>query len=63
VREGHLDELLAYFAPRLIGQGQGMANFGPLPALDAAIPLRYLSTDRIGDDLRIVARVVGRDVF
>jgi diaminohydroxyphosphoribosylaminopyrimidine deaminase/5-amino-6-(5-phosphoribosylamino)uracil reductase len=63
VREGLVDEVLAYLAPKLIGQGQGLANFGPLSALDAALPLRFLSTDRIGDDLRILARVVGRDVF
>jgi diaminohydroxyphosphoribosylaminopyrimidine deaminase/5-amino-6-(5-phosphoribosylamino)uracil reductase len=63
VREGLVDEVLAYLAPKLIGQGQGVASFGPLPALDAALPLRFLSTDRIGDDLRVIARVAGRDVF
>lgn len=63
VREGLVDEVLAYLAPKLIGQGQGVASFGPLPALDAALPLRFLTTDRIGDDLRVIARVAGRDVF
>lgn len=63
VREGLVDEVLAYLAPRLIGQGQGMASFGPLPGLDAAVPLAFRSVDRIGDDLRIVARVAGRDAF
>ena len=63
VREGLVDEVLAYLAPSLIGQGQGIASFGPLPALDAAVPLVFRSVDRVGDDLRIVARVAGRDAF
>jgi len=63
VREGHVDEVLAYLAPRLIGQGQGLASFGPIAALDAAVPLEFRSVERIGDDLRVVARVAGRDVF
>jgi diaminohydroxyphosphoribosylaminopyrimidine deaminase/5-amino-6-(5-phosphoribosylamino)uracil reductase len=63
VREGLVDELLAYLAPKLLGQGQGVASFGPLPGLDAAIPLDFRSVDRVGGDLRIVARVVGRDAF
>jgi len=63
VREGLVDELLAYLAPKLLGQGQGIASFGPLPGLDAAIPLDFRSIDRIGGDLRIVARVAGRDAF
>jgi riboflavin synthase len=33
VREGLVDEFLVYLAPKLLGQGQGMANFGPLAAL------------------------------
>lgn len=63
VREGLVDEVLAYLAPSLIGQGQGIAGFGPLPALDAAVPLVFRSVDRVGDDLRIVARGAGRDAF
>jgi diaminohydroxyphosphoribosylaminopyrimidine deaminase / 5-amino-6-(5-phosphoribosylamino)uracil reductase len=63
VREGLVDELLVYLAPRLIGHGQGMASFGPLGALSEALPLQWRSVDRVGDDLRIVARVVGRDAF
>ena len=31
VREGLVDELLLYLAPRLLGQGQGIASFGPIP--------------------------------
>ena len=63
VREGLVDELLVYLAPKLLGQGRGMAGFGPLSDLAQAVPLQFLGADMIGDDLRIVARIPGRDAF
>lgn len=63
VREGLVDEFLVYLAPKLLGRGQGMAGFGPLNDLSQAIPLQFLGTDMTGEDLRIVARVPGRDAF
>lgn len=63
VREGLADEFLVYLAPKLLGQGQGMASFGPLASLAEAVPLRFLSTEPVGGDLRILARVQGRDRF
>ena len=63
LREGLVDEVLAYLAPKLLGQGQGMAAFAPLSSLDAAVPLEFRSVDRVGEDLRVVARVAGRDRF
>ena len=63
VREGLVDELLVYLAPRLIGLGQPMASFGPLAALDGAPSLRFVSAESVGTDLRLVARVTGRDRF
>ncbi len=63
VREGLVDEFLVYLAPKLLGSGQGMAHFGPLASLQDAMPLAFTSVDRVGDDLRVVARVVGRDRF
>jgi diaminohydroxyphosphoribosylaminopyrimidine deaminase/5-amino-6-(5-phosphoribosylamino)uracil reductase len=63
VREGLVDEFLVYLAPKLMGQGQGMANFGPLTTLTDAVPLVFTSTEMVGPDLRIVARVIGRDQF
>ena len=63
VREGLVDELLVYLAPKLLGQGRGMAGFGPLTDLAQAVPLQFLSTGMTGDDLRIVARIAGRDAF
>ena len=63
VREGLVDEFLVYLAPKLLGQGQGMASFGPLAGLDEAVPLHFLSTESVGTDLRILARIPGRDQF
>lgn len=63
VREGLVDELLVYLAPKLIGLGQPMASFGPLSGLDQALPLRFVSSEGVGADLRLVARVSGRDTF
>lgn len=63
IREGLVDEILVYLAPKLLGPGQGMASIGPLQALSEAVPLQFQSADRVGVDLRIIARVTGRDQF
>lgn len=63
VREGLVDELVVYLAPKLLGEGREMAAFGPLAALGDALPLRFDDVTRIGDDLRIRACVAGRDEF
>jgi diaminohydroxyphosphoribosylaminopyrimidine deaminase/5-amino-6-(5-phosphoribosylamino)uracil reductase len=56
VREGLVDEFLVYLAPKLLGTGQGMVHIGPV-ALD------FRETVQIGPDLRILARIPGRDSF
>jgi len=67
LREGLVDELLVYLAPKLIGDGLDMASGihagGPLADLAGTLPLEFRTIDRIGPDLRIVARVAGRDAF
>jgi diaminohydroxyphosphoribosylaminopyrimidine deaminase/5-amino-6-(5-phosphoribosylamino)uracil reductase len=67
IREGWVDELLVYLAPKLIGSGMEMASHihadGPLTALVGALPLEFRSVDMQGPDLRIVARVRGKDAF
>ncbi len=63
LREGLVDELLVYLAPRLIGAGRPMAAFGPLVALSESLPLEFLSSTMIGPDLRLLARLAGRDRF
>lgn len=56
VREGLVDELLLYLAPKLIGAGRGLAALGPLARLADAPALRCASVERIGDDLRVLVR-------
>lgn len=63
VREGLVDELLLYLAPRLLGAGRGIADFGPLTALADGLALEFKSVETLGADLRVVARVQGRDSF
>ena len=63
IREGLVDELLVYLAPKFIGQGLDMAQWGPLTELSQALPLTFKSVEMVGPDLRILARVTGRDLF
>lgn len=63
IREALVDELVVYLAPKLIGQGCDMTSFGPLTELSSAVPLVFKSTEMLGPDLRIVARISGRDQF
>lgn len=63
IREGLVDELLVYLAPKLVGQGRQMAHFGPLADLAQAVALEFISSEMVGPDLRLVARIPGRDKF
>ncbi|MFZ3218724.1 MAG: bifunctional diaminohydroxyphosphoribosylaminopyrimidine deaminase/5-amino-6-(5-phosphoribosylamino)uracil reductase RibD [Rhodoferax sp.] len=63
IRAGLVDELLVYLAPKLLGQGRDMALFGPLSELTQALQLDFQSAERVGPDLRIRARVAGRERF
>jgi diaminohydroxyphosphoribosylaminopyrimidine deaminase/5-amino-6-(5-phosphoribosylamino)uracil reductase len=58
VREGLVDEWLLYLAPMLMGDGRALARLAPPERLDAAPRLRFERVDRVGDDLRILARPV-----
>ncbi len=57
LREGLVDELLTYLAPKLMGQGRGMTNLGPFNSLDDAKALSFHDVAQIGTDLRILARL------
>ena len=63
IREGLVDEIVLYLAPKMLGMGQDMASFGPLQNLDEARELNFLSTEMVGNDLRLRARFAGRDQF
>ena len=56
LREGCVDELLVYLAPSLLGDAAGMFALPPLEDLDRRTRLSFRSVDRVGADLRILAR-------
>jgi diaminohydroxyphosphoribosylaminopyrimidine deaminase/5-amino-6-(5-phosphoribosylamino)uracil reductase len=58
-----VDEFLIYLAPKLLGPGLGMASLGPLQTLSEGVALQFQSIDRVGVDLRVMARVAGPDQF
>jgi diaminohydroxyphosphoribosylaminopyrimidine deaminase/5-amino-6-(5-phosphoribosylamino)uracil reductase len=57
---GLVDELLLYVAPALLGDpAMGMAAFaGAGRTLESRVRLAFGAIDRVGDDLRVIARVV-----
>ena len=63
LRAGLVDEMLVYLAPKWLGSGASMSNFGPLAQLAEGLALQFRSVDRVGEDLRLLARVTGRDIF
>jgi diaminohydroxyphosphoribosylaminopyrimidine deaminase / 5-amino-6-(5-phosphoribosylamino)uracil reductase len=63
VSAGLVDEFVIYLAPKLLGIGQGMASFGPLVSLADAVELQFLDNCMVGNDIRVRARVKGRDQF
>ena len=57
VREGCVDEFLLYLNPSFLGDAaQGMLDLPAPGSLDARLKLRVVSLDRLGDDLRLLAR-------
>jgi diaminohydroxyphosphoribosylaminopyrimidine deaminase/5-amino-6-(5-phosphoribosylamino)uracil reductase len=58
VREGCVDEFLIYLNPSLLGDSaQGMINLAEMTSLDQRIALKLRSVERVGDDIRVIARV------
>jgi diaminohydroxyphosphoribosylaminopyrimidine deaminase / 5-amino-6-(5-phosphoribosylamino)uracil reductase len=59
LREGCVDELLVYLAPSLLGaDSAGMFDLAAPATLDSRMRFAFHTVDRIGDDLRILARLV-----
>jgi diaminohydroxyphosphoribosylaminopyrimidine deaminase/5-amino-6-(5-phosphoribosylamino)uracil reductase len=63
IREGLVDEFLVYLAPRLLGPGRGMAALRPLENLADGLQLQFIESAMLGPDLRLLARIEGRDRF
>ncbi|MCD6733166.1 MAG: bifunctional diaminohydroxyphosphoribosylaminopyrimidine deaminase/5-amino-6-(5-phosphoribosylamino)uracil reductase RibD [Burkholderiaceae bacterium] len=60
LREDCVDELLVYMAPTLLGNAMGLADLAPPGSLDERLVLRWQSVDRVGEDLRLLARLAER---
>jgi len=62
LRASLIDELVVYLAPAVLGDpARGMFQYAePLASLAQRVELSWHSIDRVGEDLRIVARVAGR---
>lgn len=57
VREGCVDEFLLYLNPSFLGDAaQGVLDLAAPGSLDARLRVRIVSLDRLGDDLRLLAR-------
>jgi diaminohydroxyphosphoribosylaminopyrimidine deaminase/5-amino-6-(5-phosphoribosylamino)uracil reductase len=57
VREGCVDEFLIYLNPSFLGEAaQGMLDLPGFESLEKRPKLRLLSAERVGDDLRLLAR-------
>lgn len=58
VREGCVDEFLIYLNPSFLGDAaQGMVNLAEASSLDQRVALKLRSLERVGDDIRVIARV------
>ncbi len=58
LREGCVDELLAYLAPSVLGeQSLGMFDLPAMDELSQRATLRFTDVARVGDDLRLRVRV------
>jgi len=60
---GWVDELLVYVAPKLLGEGAGLAALVPPATLDDVAPWRFVDVTPVGDDLRLRLRPPGRERF
>lgn len=56
LREGLVDEVLLYLAPLILGHGAHLANIGPFQVVSEGLPLNFHAQERVGTDLRILAR-------
>jgi diaminohydroxyphosphoribosylaminopyrimidine deaminase / 5-amino-6-(5-phosphoribosylamino)uracil reductase len=63
MQAGLVDEFLVYLAPKILGAGRGMADIPLLQQLSQAETLEFVSVDKVGEDLRLVLRPVGRTDF
>ncbi|MDR2128614.1 MAG: bifunctional diaminohydroxyphosphoribosylaminopyrimidine deaminase/5-amino-6-(5-phosphoribosylamino)uracil reductase RibD [Burkholderiaceae bacterium] len=61
LRAGLVDELLVYQAPLLMGEGAAMAALGPWNAMAQTLRFAWHSMERLGQDVRLLARLTPAD--
>lgn len=59
LRAGLADEVLAYVAPLLLGEGRGWVPWSGLKAVDEGLRLRLLDVRTVGPDLRLRLALAG----
>lgn len=60
---GLVDELVIYMAPKLLGPGKGMAALQQKLCLSEAVSMRFTDVQLVDADVRLVARINGRENF
>lgn len=63
INDDLVDEYLIYLAPIILGQGKGIAKYGPLLEIESARKFSFISTEPIGRDIRILARDNSKIIF
>lgn len=63
LESGVVDELLLYVAPKLLGPGRELVQLQERLSLSQALELQFKDVQMQGDDVRILARIKGREHF
>jgi diaminohydroxyphosphoribosylaminopyrimidine deaminase / 5-amino-6-(5-phosphoribosylamino)uracil reductase len=61
IKAGLVDELLIYFAPKLLGSGLGLAALGPFEAIEDAASFCVTETTQIDQDVRVILQKLLRE--
>ena len=54
--EGLIDEIVCYLAPAVMGEGMPFARLGPFSRMSDVLRWRFVTIEKVGDDLEIVLR-------
>lgn len=63
IDSGLADEWLVYLAPRLLGEGRGLADVLPVKDLQSPPTWAWREATLTGDNVRLLARRIGADAF
>jgi diaminohydroxyphosphoribosylaminopyrimidine deaminase/5-amino-6-(5-phosphoribosylamino)uracil reductase len=63
IEGGWADEWLVYLAPKLLGEGRGLANVSPTQDLQLPPAWAWREATLVNDNVRLLARRIGADSF